>query len=56
MTVYQTACQENVGGVLGVKDSIIAHILGKNGQNPCKNASNEAQRIPDDGELEGSDG
>ena len=44
VNVYQTACQEGVGGVLGVKDSMIAHILGKNGQNPCKNASIEAQK------------
>ena len=40
---YRTACKEGVGGVLGVKDSMIAHILGKNGHNPCANASNEAQ-------------
>ena len=30
--------------MLGVKDSMIAHILGKNNHNPCPNASNNAQK------------
>ena len=34
-----------VGGVLGVKKSMVAHILGKNGNNPCPNASDGALRV-----------
>jgi hypothetical protein len=42
--IYMIACKADVGGVLGVKDSMIAHILGKNSNNPCLNASEEAQK------------
>ena len=38
------ACKADVGGVLGVKDSMIAHILGKNGNNSCPNVSEDAQK------------
>jgi hypothetical protein len=38
------ACKADVGGVLGVKDSKIAHILGKNSSNPCPNASEDARK------------
>ena len=31
-----TACKAGIGGVLGVKDSIIAHILGKNRNYPSQ--------------------
>ena len=41
--LHVTACKSDIGGVLGVKDSMIAHILGKNGSNPCQNASEDAQ-------------
>jgi hypothetical protein len=41
---HLTACKADVGGVLGVKDSMIAHILGKNGNNPCPNVSEDAQK------------
>jgi len=34
----------NIGGVLGVKDSMLAHILGKGGNNPCPDVSKEAIR------------
>lgn len=37
------ACKRDVGGVLGVKDSMVAHVLGKGGSNPCRNASAAAQ-------------
>jgi hypothetical protein len=36
------ACKADVSGVLGVKDSMIAHILGKNSSNPCPNTSEDA--------------
>ncbi|KAG6876721.1 hypothetical protein C0993_000856 [Termitomyces sp. T159_Od127] len=36
------ACKEDVGGVLGVKESMIAHILGKNS---CSNVSTQAQKM-----------
>ena len=36
------ACKADVGGVLGVKDSMIVHILGKEGSIPCQNTSVEA--------------
>ena len=39
------ACKADVGGVLGVKDSMIAHILGKGGSIPCQNASVEARKM-----------
>ena len=38
------ACKADVGGILGVKDSMIAHILVKNGNNPCPNVSEDAQK------------
>ncbi|RDB15234.1 hypothetical protein Hypma_004745, partial [Hypsizygus marmoreus] len=38
------ACKAGVGGVLGVKDSMIAHILGKGGNSPCPNASSKARK------------
>ncbi|KAG6886447.1 hypothetical protein C0992_003918 [Termitomyces sp. T32_za158] len=38
------ACKEDVGGVRGVRDSMIAHILGKSGSNPCPNASVAARK------------
>lgn len=44
LTFPQTACKAGIGGVLGVKDSMIAHILGKNGRDPCPNASDDAQK------------
>jgi len=31
--------------MLGVKDSMVAHILGKNGNNPCPNASDGTLRV-----------
>ena len=34
-----------VGGVLGVKDSMFTHILGKNGNNLCQNALDGALRV-----------
>jgi hypothetical protein len=37
------ACKRDVGGVLGVKDSMVAHVLGKGGSNPCPNASAAAR-------------
>ena len=37
------ACKNDVGGVLGVKDSMVAHVLGKGGGNPCPNASAAAR-------------
>ncbi|KAF8808657.1 hypothetical protein BYT27DRAFT_7241568 [Phlegmacium glaucopus] len=37
--IHQTACR--VGGVLG---EMIAHILGKNGHNPCTNIRDHAQK------------
>ena len=36
------ACKKGIGGVLGVKDSMVAHILGKGGNSPCPNTSSEA--------------
>ncbi|KAF8964926.1 ribonuclease H-like domain-containing protein [Flammula alnicola] len=36
------ACKADVGGVLGVKASMVAHILG--GKNPCPNASSAARK------------
>lgn len=39
-----TACKADVGGVLGVKDSMIAHILGKAGASACPNASKKAKK------------
>ncbi|KAG6895874.1 hypothetical protein C0992_011855 [Termitomyces sp. T32_za158] len=39
------ACKNDVGGVLGVKNLMIAHILGKNGSHPCPNASAHAQKM-----------
>jgi hypothetical protein len=38
------ACKADVGGVLGVNDSRIAHILGKNSNNPWLDVSKDAQR------------
>ncbi|KAF8883353.1 hypothetical protein CPB84DRAFT_1850995 [Gymnopilus junonius] len=38
------ACNRDVGGVLGVSSSMIAHILGKNGSKPCPNTSSEAHK------------
>ncbi|RDB26063.1 hypothetical protein Hypma_006484 [Hypsizygus marmoreus] len=35
------ACKSGIGGVLGVKDSMIAHILGKGHNSPCPNTSPE---------------
>lgn len=43
--LYATACKADIGGVLGVNESMIAHILGKNGNNPCPNASEDAQNM-----------
>jgi hypothetical protein len=40
----RTACKRDVGGVLGVKDPMVAHILGKGGKSPCPNASAEARK------------
>ncbi len=42
--VYATACKANIGGVLGVKEAMVAHILGKGGNNPCPNSSSEARK------------
>ncbi|KAG6835085.1 hypothetical protein H0H93_005000 [Arthromyces matolae] len=40
------ATNEDVGGVLGVKDSMIAHVLGKgNGGSPCPNATSDARKV-----------
>ncbi|KAG6888519.1 hypothetical protein C0992_008317 [Termitomyces sp. T32_za158] len=39
------ACNDDIGGVLGVKESMIAHILGKNGVNPCPNTSTQARKM-----------
>jgi hypothetical protein len=41
----QIACKAGVRGVLGVKDSMIAHLLGRCGHGPCQNASSEAQKV-----------
>jgi len=38
------ACKKGIGGILGVKDSMVAHILGKGGNSPCPNASSEARK------------
>ncbi|PPQ78441.1 hypothetical protein CVT25_011885 [Psilocybe cyanescens] len=38
------ACDAGIGSVLGVKDSMIAHILGKSGNKPCPNASAKAHK------------
>ncbi|GLB45578.1 putative protein of unknown function (DUF 659) [Lyophyllum shimeji] len=38
------ACKAHIGGVLGVKESMIAHILGKGGNSPCPNSSSEARK------------
>lgn len=40
--VGSEACKADIGGVLGVKESMIAHILGKGGNTPCPNTSSEA--------------
>ena len=40
----EKACKKDIGGVLGVKDSMLAHILGKGGNNPCPIASAEARK------------
>ncbi|KAG6861616.1 hypothetical protein C0995_014055 [Termitomyces sp. Mi166 len=39
------ACKDDVGGVFRVKESMIAHILGKNRANPCLNVSAQALKI-----------
>jgi hypothetical protein len=39
------AFEEDVGGVRGVKESMIAHILGKGGVGGCSNASKKARQI-----------
>ncbi|TFK58634.1 hypothetical protein BDN72DRAFT_781827 [Pluteus cervinus] len=39
------ACNEDVGGVLGVKKSMIAHILGPHGNKPCPNSSEAARKV-----------
>ena len=41
---YGKACKKDIGGVLGVKDSMVAHILGKGGNSPCPYASAEARK------------
>ncbi|KAF8164788.1 ribonuclease H-like domain-containing protein [Crassisporium funariophilum] len=38
------ACKKDIGGVLGVSSSMVAHILGKSGSKPCPNASAEARK------------
>ena len=38
------ACKKGIGGILRVKDSMVAHILGKGGNSPGPNASLEAQK------------
>ena len=38
------ACNKDIGGILGVKDSMVAHILGKGGSSPCQFASTEARK------------
>ncbi|KAF8150044.1 ribonuclease H-like domain-containing protein [Crassisporium funariophilum] len=64
------AMKAGIGGVLGVKDSMVAHILGKGGNGQCPNASAEARktarglkdtkvsgkRVQDASESEGDDG
>jgi hypothetical protein len=42
MVMLFEACKAGVGGVLGVKESMIAHILGKGSNSPCPNTSSEA--------------
>ncbi|KAF8974782.1 hypothetical protein BDZ97DRAFT_1751501 [Flammula alnicola] len=39
------ACKADISSVLGVKDAMIAHILGKNGNNLCPNASEDTQKM-----------
>ncbi|KAF8161032.1 ribonuclease H-like domain-containing protein [Crassisporium funariophilum] len=39
-----TACKEDIGGVLGVKEAMVAHLLGKGGSKTCPNRS-EAQKV-----------
>lgn len=38
------ACKADVGGILGVKESMIAHMLGKGGNISCPNVSSEAHK------------
>ncbi|KAG6903137.1 hypothetical protein C0995_004684 [Termitomyces sp. Mi166 len=38
------ACKEDVGGVRGVRESMIAHILGNGKDGPCPNTSSDARK------------
>jgi hypothetical protein len=40
----EIACKKDISGVLGVKDSIVAHILGKGDNSLCPFASTEARK------------
>jgi hypothetical protein len=40
-----TACKADVGGMLGVKEPMLAHILGKGGNSPCLNATSKARKM-----------
>ena len=42
--LHYSAMAARVGGVLGVKDSMVAHILGKGGNSRCPNASVAARK------------
>ncbi|KAF8151367.1 hypothetical protein B0H34DRAFT_678015 [Crassisporium funariophilum] len=44
LNLHLSAMKAVVGGVLGVKDSMITQILGKGGNSQCPNASAEAQK------------
>lgn len=56
LTKSTTACKAQVGQVLGVKEAMVAHVLGKSGTGQCPNVSSKACKAAKELKAELSEG